>query len=875
MKMIPQKINVFSCLTLVFCAMPNCWASTLVVPNYASTNQIADAAEGIFNSVLREQCVFGASEFPSYPIIITEIRWRPDSISGGAITTTISNIQFNLSTTQAKADQLNSSFAQNTGTNDTVVFSGSMNVVSSFTTLSNGTTAFDIDLPLQTPFMYDPSKGNLLIDIRNFTGCNASLYDNAATSGSDTVSRIYNTSDPNAVFASGGDTAGGVIQLTYGPAFGAPVFNSQPGDQTVALGSTVTFSADTSGAPPLNYQWFFNGTNNPISGATNNSLILSDVQFNEGGLYSVQVSNAYGSVSSSNASLTFGLVVPNYSVTNQIHGSDGSFNTIGREETVYGASDFPPYPIIINEIRLRPDQDAGGPFSTTLPSVQLSFSTTQSKPDQLNSISAQNIGTNNTVVFSGALSISTSFTNLANGTKAFDIRIPLQTSFLYDPSQGNLLLDLRNFNGCTPNEPNFINVAVSSDATSRIFTGNPNGTSNFSGDTAGYVLQIVYIPAPVPPVITVQPTNQIIAAGATTILAVTAVGAPPLSYQWFFNDVGHPIYEATNGSLTLVSAQTNQTGNYFVQVSNASGPTLSSNAFLTVTSSPLIISQPANQIVAAGGIATFTVVAQSAVPLSYQWFLNNTNAIAGATNTSLVVSNVQADQIGFYSVQVSNVYGTIYSSTARLSTGLILPNYAINYQVNNSGENAFIGVLREQTVYGSSQFPFYPIIISELRWRPDSITGGPLTDSIPNLQIALSTTVSNADHLSSIFANNVGPDNTTVFSGAITASTSFTTLTNGTKAFDISLPLQTPFIYDSSKGNLLVDLRNFSGGMASLYNNAVGTSTDTVSRIFNVGDANGTSATTSDSGGGALEIGYTPAPIAPTIGSQPTNLKEP
>lgn len=204
MKMIPQKINVFFCLTLVFCAMPNCWASTLVVPNYASTNQIADAAEGIFNSVLREQCVFGASEFPSYPIIITEIRWRPDSISGGAITTTISNIQFNLSTTQAKADQLNSSFAQNTGTNDTVVFSGSMNVVSSFTTLSNGTTAFDIDLPLQTPFMYDPSKGNLLIDIRNFTGCNASLYDNAATSGSDTVSRIYNTSDPNAVFASGG-----------------------------------------------------------------------------------------------------------------------------------------------------------------------------------------------------------------------------------------------------------------------------------------------------------------------------------------------------------------------------------------------------------------------------------------------------------------------------------------------------------------------------------------------------------------------------------------------------------------------------------------------------------------------------------------------
>lgn len=148
-------------------------ASTLIVPAYAATNQIYNSAEAIFTMVLREQVVYNASEFPAYPIAIKEILWRPDGISGGPITTTISNIQVNLSTTASTADHLSATFSENTGTNDTMVFSGAMNVTSSFTTLPNGTMAFDIDLPLQTPFIFDPTQGNLLVDIRNFTGCNA------------------------------------------------------------------------------------------------------------------------------------------------------------------------------------------------------------------------------------------------------------------------------------------------------------------------------------------------------------------------------------------------------------------------------------------------------------------------------------------------------------------------------------------------------------------------------------------------------------------------------------------------------------------------------------------------------------------------------
>ena len=112
-----------------------------------------------------------------------------------------------------------------------------------------------------------------------------------------------------------------------------------------------------------------------------------------------------------------------------------------------------------------------------------------------------------------------------------------------------------------------MNIAGIIDGTSRLYTSDPNGVSG-GGDTGGYVLKIGYSPTPLPPAITSQPTNQLIASGATTTFAVTSFGLPPFSYQWFFNDFDHPLNGATNSSLTLANVQTNQTGNYFVQVTS-------------------------------------------------------------------------------------------------------------------------------------------------------------------------------------------------------------------------------------------------------------------------------------------------------------------
>jgi hypothetical protein len=100
------------------------------------------------------------------------------------------------------------------------------------------------------------------------------------------------------------------IILTVQP----PVISPQPTNQTVGVGSSVTFSVGiTNGTPPFFFHWQKDGTNlmdgttiggSTISGTTNETLTISDAQTNDIGNYLVVVTNYGGSVTSSVAVLT-------------------------------------------------------------------------------------------------------------------------------------------------------------------------------------------------------------------------------------------------------------------------------------------------------------------------------------------------------------------------------------------------------------------------------------------------------------------------------------------------------------------------------------------------------------------------------------------
>jgi hypothetical protein len=87
-----------------------------------------------------------------------------------------------------------------------------------------------------------------------------------------------------------------------------PFISTQPADQNSFGGSPVTFSVSANGTPDLAYQWRYNQS--PIAGATASSFSIAAPLLSQNGIYSVLITNAYGSIFSSNASLAVVPIIP-------------------------------------------------------------------------------------------------------------------------------------------------------------------------------------------------------------------------------------------------------------------------------------------------------------------------------------------------------------------------------------------------------------------------------------------------------------------------------------------------------------------------------------------------------------------------------------
>src|SRR5207244_3015608 len=91
--------------------------------------------------------------------------------------------------------------------------------------------------------------------------------------------------------------------LTVNAALVAPTITTQPASQTVTAGQTATFTVTATGTAPLSYQWQKNGT--AIGAATTASYTTPATTASDNGdQFTVVVSNAVGSVTSTAASLT-------------------------------------------------------------------------------------------------------------------------------------------------------------------------------------------------------------------------------------------------------------------------------------------------------------------------------------------------------------------------------------------------------------------------------------------------------------------------------------------------------------------------------------------------------------------------------------------
>ncbi len=81
---------------------------------------------------------------------------------------------------------------------------------------------------------------------------------------------------------------------------------------------------------------------------------------------------------------------------------------------------------------------------------------------------------------------------------------------------------------------------------------------------------------------------------------------------------------------------------------------------------PTFVIQPTNQLAYFGQSVTFTALAQSIQPFSYQWY-RGINALTAQTNANLLLANVQLTDANQYSVTASNALGVVTSAVATLA----------------------------------------------------------------------------------------------------------------------------------------------------------------------------------------------------------------
>jgi len=513
----------------------------------------------------------------------------------------------------------------------------------------NGNPVAERDLGSFTP----DTRGNLYFGLRP----SGTAVGNRFSGALDEIS-IYNRALSKTEISS--IYAAGIVGKCALPV-SAPSIVTQPTDQSVLEGESATFTVVAVGHGPFSYQWRLNG--DPLTNETSDSLTIVSAQISDTGIYSVDVSNDVGSISSSNATLTVtkapdfdlskdfskssnptgvwtygykealtGTIVP-FALFRQQYDQGGALEdvwsrTYGISSAVFhngsiltgrsddGAGTFPPRNVMFFP-GLEGNVDNYGVIRFTAP---------QSGIYQLGS-SVQSY-------LDGPISGDTDFHVLANDAELFGQFLP-----------GNA--------GATYSDELFLAAGDSLDFV--VGRGQDNHL-NASGLKINVALNLVSTNDSAP-IIEKQPVNTTVLLGSTATLSVVAGGTAPLSYQWLKGD--QELDGATGPQLILPNAAPENEGSYSVRVSNALGTNVSNTLTLTVNVipvAPFITTLSQGLTAPVGSNITLSVVAGGTAPLSYQWRLNDID-IPDAHDSSLSLPNAQVTNSGVYRVFISNTAG--------------------------------------------------------------------------------------------------------------------------------------------------------------------------------------------------------------------------
>ena len=183
-----------------------------------------------------------------------------------------------------------------------------------------------------------------------------------------------------------------------------------------------------------------------------------------------------------------------------------------------------------------------------------------------------------------------------------------------------------------------------------------------------------------PPVsITIHPSDITVCTGDTAVFTVAATGTG-LAYRWRRDgidlDDGGGVSGAHTERLEIAGVTrdvvTDDRGVYDCVVTGDCGTDTSAGAVLTILEAPVITGHPRSQEVPHGGTAVFTVAAEGAGTLAYQWQkdgadLSDGTGISGTRTAQLAIAGVTEADPGSYRCVVTDDCGTSTSSPAVLT----------------------------------------------------------------------------------------------------------------------------------------------------------------------------------------------------------------
>ena len=395
----------------------------------------------------------------------------------------------------------------------------------------------------------------------------------------------------------------------------APFILNQPANQTANVGGSASFSVTAAGSLPLSYQWRLEG--NALNGATASVLNLSNVQLSDAGHYSVVVTNAFGTVTSSNAVLT----VNTGSCVSVPTGIVSWWPAEGNGNDVAGSN-----PGTVN---------SGVSYSAGEVGQAFNFNGT-SGTIVVPASGTMNVGLSNGLTVEcwikpADLTVRHPIVEWGTGS-AIGVHFYVSHGW-FDERPGNLMANIAEGDGnwhpvlTGPgllNTTNLQHVALTYDKASGTAKLYLNGAVVANENLGSFTPQTSY-----PMYVGQRPSDSSVA-----------------------------LYGGWMDELSVYGRALSQTEIQTIYNAGASGKCQSS--------APFIANQPVNQTVNVGGSASFSVTAGGSQPLSYQWRLEG-NPSSGATASVLNLSNVQLSDAGHYSVVVTNAFGTVTSSNAVLT----------------------------------------------------------------------------------------------------------------------------------------------------------------------------------------------------------------